>query len=102
MYKKFNTIIQAQLIVLSNTILAAIPNALNTISFTMPTYKINGRYLVYFAGNKNDVGFYAASTRHDNFKKPLTIYKQSKSSVQFTINNKLLLQGITQFIKFRE
>ena len=54
--------------VLSNTILAAIPNALNTISFTMPTYKINGRYLVYFAGNKNDVGFYAASTRHDNFK----------------------------------
>ena len=71
--------------VLSNTILAAMPNALNTIRFTMPIYNINDRYMVYFASNKNDVVFYAAPTMHDYFKKPLAIYKQGKSSVQFTI-----------------
>lgn len=43
--------------------------ALESISYGMPAYKINGKPLVYFAAHKDHIGFYATPTGHDKFKK---------------------------------
>ena len=66
----------------------------------MPGYKQNGM-LVYFAGYKNHIGFYAMPTGHTNFKKELSVFKQGKGSVQFPLDKPLPLKLITRIVKFR-
>lgn len=48
------------------------------ISYGMPGYKYKGKVLVYFAGYKKHIGFYATPSGHTEFKKELSEYKQGK------------------------
>jgi uncharacterized protein YdhG (YjbR/CyaY superfamily) len=82
------------------TIKAAAPEAEEVISYGMPAYKLNGA-LVYFAGYKNHIGFYATPNGHEAFEKELSKYKQGKGSVQFPIDEPLPLDLITRIVKFR-
>jgi uncharacterized protein YdhG (YjbR/CyaY superfamily) len=82
------------------TIKKAAPAAEEVISYGMPAYKLNGM-LVYFAGYKNHIGFYATPTGHASFKKELSVYKQGKGSVQFPTDQPLPLALITKIVKFR-
>ena len=54
------------------------PDAQETISYGMPAYKTHGKPLVYFAGFKNHIGFYAVPSGHAKFEKELSIYKKRK------------------------
>jgi len=67
----------------------------------MPTYKLNGKPLVYFAGYKNHIGFYATPTGHSEFAEELATYKQGKGSVQFPLNNPMPLDLISRIVAFR-
>jgi uncharacterized protein YdhG (YjbR/CyaY superfamily) len=78
----------------------AAPDAEETISYRMPAYRQNG-ILVYFAGFKNHIGFYALPTGHQTFKKELSVYKTGKGSVQFPLDNPLPLTLIKKIVKFR-
>lgn len=82
------------------TINSAAPNAEEVISYGMPAYKQNGM-LVYFAGYKNHIGFYAMPTGHAAFKKELSVYKQGKGSVQFPLDKPLPVSLITKIVTFR-
>lgn len=83
------------------TIKNAAPQAEECISYAMPTFKLNGKPLVYFAGYKNHIGFYATPTGHEAFEKELSVYKQGKGSVQFPINKPMPLDLIERITKFR-
>jgi uncharacterized protein YdhG (YjbR/CyaY superfamily) len=83
------------------TIKSAAPNANESISYGMPAYKLNRKALVYFAGYKNHIGFYATPTGHAEFTEELAKYKQGKGSVQFPINEPMPLDLITKIVKFR-
>ena len=83
------------------TILATAPDADESISYGMPAYKLNGKPLVYFAGYKNHIGFYATPTGHEAFKDELSKYKQGKGSVQFPINEPLPIDLIKRIVAFR-
>jgi uncharacterized protein YdhG (YjbR/CyaY superfamily) len=83
------------------TIKTAAPKAEEIISYGMPGYKYLSKHLVYFAGYKNHIGFYATPTGHSAFKKELAKYKQGKGSVQFPIDEKLPLQLVQRIVKFR-
>lgn len=83
------------------TIKAAAPNAEESISYGMPGYKLHGFPLVYFAGYKGHIGFYATPTGHEAFEKELSIYKQGKGSVQFPIDTPMPLKLVTKIVKFR-
>jgi uncharacterized protein YdhG (YjbR/CyaY superfamily) len=82
------------------TIKAAAPKAEELISYGMPAYKYHDM-LVYFAGYKNHIGFYATPTGHKAFIKELAKYKQGKGSVQFPVEEPLPLSLITKIVKFR-
>jgi len=69
-----------------NSILETAPGAVESISYGMPAYKLNGKPLVYFAGYKKHIGFYATPTGHAEFADELSGYKQGKGSVQFPID----------------
>lgn len=77
------------------------PEAIETISYGMPAYKTNGKPLVYFAGYKNHIGFYATPTGHTEFTSELSKYKQAKGSVQFPIDHPIPYWLIEQIVVFR-
>jgi uncharacterized protein YdhG (YjbR/CyaY superfamily) len=83
-----------------STIKKAAPNAEEVISYGMPAYKLNGM-LVFFAGYKNHIGFYATPNGHKAFKKELSVYKQGKGSVQFPIDEPMPLGLIIKIVKYR-
>jgi len=83
------------------TIKKAAPAAEEMISYGIPAYKLHGRPLVYFAGHKNHVGFYATPTGHEAFKDELSKYKQGKGSVQFPLDKPMPLKLIEKIVKFR-
>lgn len=72
-----------------------------SFAYGMPAYKLNGRPLVYFAGFKNHIGFYATPTGHEEFKNELAGYKQGKGSVQFPIDEPMPLDLVKRIVQFR-
>jgi uncharacterized protein YdhG (YjbR/CyaY superfamily) len=83
------------------TIKQAAPGAEEGIGYGMPAYKTNGRPLVYFAGFRTHIGFYATPSGHSEFSGELSIYKQGKGSVQFPLDKPLPLDLIARITKFR-
>lgn len=83
------------------TIKAKAPEAVESISYGMPAYKTNGKVLVYFAGYKNHIGFYATPKGHAQFKDHLSAYKQGKGSVQFPVDEPLPFDLIGEIVAFR-
>ena len=83
-------------------ILAEVPEAEERISYAMPGYYLNKKPLVYFAGYKNHIGFYATPTGHDKFEKELSKFKQGKGSVQFPLNQAIPYDLIKEIMKFRK
>lgn len=77
------------------------PEAIEMISYGMPAYKLRGKPLVYFAGYKSHIGFYATPTGHEAFVKELSVFKQGKGSVQFPLDQPLPLDLIAKIVQFR-
>ncbi len=77
------------------------PKAEETISYGIPTFKINGRYVIYFAGYKNHVSVYPAPRDNPEFKKELAEYKGGKGTVQFPLDKPLPLDLISRMTAFR-
>ena len=77
------------------------PDAEESISYGMPAYKLNGKPLVYFAGFKKHIGFYATPTGHEEFAEELSNYKQGKGSVQFPLNKPIPLDLIARMVVFK-
>ncbi len=92
--------IQEKLKLIRSTIKKAAPDAEEKISYSIPTFVLNGN-LVHFAAFKNHIGFYATPTGHEVFKKELSKYAVGKGSVQFPFDQPLPLPLITKIVKFR-
>jgi uncharacterized protein YdhG (YjbR/CyaY superfamily) len=80
---------------------ATAPEAVESIAYGMPAYKTNGKPLVYFAGYKHHLGFYATPTGHEAFTEELSIYKQGKGSVQFPLDQDIPYDLIKRIVAFR-
>lgn len=93
--------VHARLVQMREIIRSEAPDALELLSYGMPAYKLNGKPLVYFAGYKNHVGFYATPTGHEAFKDDLAKYKQGKGSVQFPNTEPLPVDLVRRIVRFR-
>ncbi len=99
--KTFPKDVQAILEEMRQTIRKAAPEVVETISYQMPTFKLNGRGLVYFAGFKNHVGFYPIPSGIAAFEKELSPYKQGKGSVQFPLDKPVPYDLVRKIVIFR-
>lgn len=99
--QEFETETQERLNAIRKLILETAPQAIESISYGMPAYKVNKKPLVYFAGYKSHIGFYATPTGHKAFEKELSKYKQGKGSVQFPLNETLPMNLIKEIVLFR-
>jgi uncharacterized protein YdhG (YjbR/CyaY superfamily) len=77
------------------------PEATETISYAMPTFDLNGRHLVHFAGYAGHIGFYPIPTGMEAFKAELSRYKAGKGSVQFPLAEPLPRDLIRRIVEFR-
>lgn len=83
------------------TIRKAAPKAEEKISYGIPTFTLNDRYLIYFAGFKNHVSVYPAPRGSAEFKEELAGYKGGKGTVQFPLDKPIPYELITRIVKFR-
>ena len=82
------------------TIRSSAPNVIETISYQMPTYRLNG-ILVHFAAYKNHIGFYPTPSAIVEFSKKLSNYEYSKGSIKFPLNKPIPLDLIQEIVEFR-
>jgi uncharacterized protein YdhG (YjbR/CyaY superfamily) len=93
--------IQSLLEKIRMTIIKNAPEAVESISYGMPAYKTYAKALVYFAGYKKHIGFYATPSGHTEFSNELSNYKQGKGSVQFPVDHPIPYWLIEQIVLFR-
>ena len=80
----------------------AAPKADESISYKMPTYKMNGERLLYFAGWKKHYSLYPATKRLlAALKDDLKAYAVEKSTVRFPLAEPVPVKVIEHFVKFR-
>ena len=82
------------------TIRTAAPDAAEAISYGIPTFILNGTYLIYFAGYKKHISIYPAPRESDAFKNELSKYKGSKGTVQFPLDKPLPIDLITRLVTY--
>jgi uncharacterized protein YdhG (YjbR/CyaY superfamily) len=82
------------------TIRDAAPEAVEKLSYQMPTFWLNGN-LVHFAAYTGHIGFYPAPSGISRFSKQLAGFKGAKGSVQFPLDQPLPLNLIAEIVRFR-
>ncbi len=98
--KTFPKDIQKILETVRKTIKESAPDAEETISYLIPTFKLNGN-LVHFAAFKNHIGFYPTPAGIEKFKTELSKYESAKGSVQFPLDKPMPLSLIKKIVKYR-
>lgn len=93
---------QTRLNQLRATIRQVVPEAVESISYGMPTFKLHGLPLVYVGAFKNHIGLYALPTSHAAFREEFSRYQSGKGSVQFPLREPLPLDLITRVVAFRQ
>ena len=93
---------QAALDRVRRTIQKAVPNAEESISYKIPTYKLHGERLLYFAGWKQHYSLYPATKRLlEALKEDLKPYEVVKSTVRFLLAEPVPVKLIAKIAKFR-
>lgn len=83
------------------TIQKAAPDAQEGISYKMPAFYLNGRYLVYFAAYKRHIGMYPVPAGDAEFNREIAPYQSSKGTLQFPLNQPIPYGLIRKVVKYR-
>jgi uncharacterized protein YdhG (YjbR/CyaY superfamily) len=94
--------VQAKLKLLRRAIRKAIPKAEEGISYQIPTYKLNGTHVIYFAGWKEHYSLYPIhESLVEAFKKELAGCKASKGTLRFPLSAPVPSDLIERIVRFR-
>ena len=82
-------------------ITASAPEAIETISYQIPTFQLDGKYLVYFAGWKNHISLYPVPTGTSEFEERLAPYQTGKGTVRFPLKDPVPIDLVREIVAFR-
>ncbi len=85
---------------LRKTIKKVLPEAEESISYDMPTFKIKGKYVVYFAGWKHHVSLYPVPAGDKAFKKEISEYVASKGTIKFPLDKPIPYDLVEKTVAF--
>lgn len=77
------------------------PDAVETMSYAIPTFDLDGRHLVHFAGYAHHVGLYPGADGIAAFADELTGYRSAKGSVQLPLDAPLPLDLVRRITAYR-
>jgi len=92
--------VRQQLQQLRAAIKKAAPKAEETISYRMPTFKLEGN-LVYFAAFKKHIGFFPRSGVIEKLENELSDYETTKATVRFPYDRPIPVALVRQMVKLR-
>ena len=108
--KKFETIdeyirtfpenVQTILEKLRQTVKRAAPEAEETISYQIPTFKLKGSSIVHFAAFRKHIGLYPPAPK--DFKKDVSSYEGPKGNLKFPIDKPIPYDLVTRIVVFRK
>ncbi|MCA9325813.1 DUF1801 domain-containing protein [Candidatus Saccharibacteria bacterium] len=67
----------------------SLPDAIEQMSYGIPGFKYQGKYLCGYAAFKNHLSFFPASNAIAELHDELAGYKLSKGTIQFTLDNQI-------------
>lgn len=97
----FSIEVQNRLSAIRNIVRELAPEATERICMRMPTFDLNGKWLVHYAGFEKHIGFYPQPEGIVAFKDRLTEYKTSKGTIQFPLNKTLPIDLIREIVQYR-
>ena len=77
------------------------PGATETISYGIPTFKLNGRVLVHFAAFKNHIGLYPPVRGDARILKAVQPYAGEKGNLRFPFDEPMPYDLIERIVKLR-
>jgi uncharacterized protein YdhG (YjbR/CyaY superfamily) len=92
--------VQSILEKMRQTIRKAAPEAEETISYQMPTFKLKGSVLVYFAAFRRHIGLFPPAPRE--FKKEVSSYEGPKGNLKFPTDKPMPYDLVTRIVLFRK
>lgn len=76
----------------------AAPDARETISYGIPTFKLNNKRLVYFAGWKHHISLYPTPAGDAAFQQKIAPYKKAKSTLQFPLDQSIPYELVQEVV----
>lgn len=76
------------------------PRAEETISYQMPTFKMNGN-LIHFAAYKNHIGIYPTPSGVKEFQDKIQPYKFAKGSIRLPLDQPIPYDLVAEIVRFR-
>ena len=86
---------------LRRTIHSIVPEALETISYEIPTFKLNGRMLVSFAAFSEHCSFFPGAGPIEAHKNDLKSFPTSKGTIRFTPDRPLSPALVKKLVRTR-
>jgi uncharacterized protein YdhG (YjbR/CyaY superfamily) len=80
---------------------AAVPDAIESISYGLPTFKLDGRWFVAFGVAKDYCSFYAGAAPLEALAHELTSYRLWKGTINFPPDRPLPAKLVAKLIKVR-
>lgn len=93
--------VQEKLEKIRMTIRKAVPGAEETISYKMPTFNLNGKYLIYFAAYKRHIALYPAPIGNEEFQEEIASYESGKGTLQFPLDKPIPFNLIRKIVRYR-
>ena len=96
----FSPEVQAILERIRQTARAAAPEAEETISYQMPTFKLGG-VLIHFAAFKHHIGLYPPISGEAGLEKAVSPYAGEKGNLKFPLDQPIPFDLIERIVKLR-
>lgn len=80
----------------------ALPDVNEQISYGMPAFKYKGKYLIGYASFKDHLSVFPGATPVAELADRLSDFKQSKGTIQFTLEHPLPDAIIAELVKARQ
>ena len=86
--------VQAKLEDVRGAMRKAAPGTEEAISYGIPTFTLDGRYLIYFAGWKHHISIYPIPEGDEALQRDLAPFKAAKGTLRFPLDEPLPLELI--------
>lgn len=89
---KVQEILQA----MRSTIASTLPEATEAISYQIPTFRINGKNVIHFAGWKHHVSAYPVAEGDDEYQVKIAPYVSGRGTLKFPLSEPIPYELIGQ------